>query len=103
MRRLIFPLCLTVASCTSSTTPFEVPTHAFSPTSPQQQPVTQALPSGQFKVLRSNRSIARDILQLTFFLENGKSLDTLTRFEGPISVRVLGDAPNSMHRDLNAL
>lgn len=103
MRRLIFPLCLSVASCTSSTAPYEVPTRAFSPTSPQQQPVTQAFLSGQFKVLRSNRSIARDILQLTFFLENGKSLDTLTRFEGPISVRVLGDAPQSMHRDLNAL
>ena len=40
---------------------------------------------------------------LTFFLENGNQLPILTKFEGPITVRVLGDAPDSMRSDLATL
>ncbi len=52
---------------------------------------------------RSNRDIARDFLDLSFELESGRSLDRLTRFEGPITVRVTGSAPVGMKADLNAL
>ncbi len=38
---------------------------------------------------RSNASIARDILDLTFALESGRALPVLTRIEGPITVRAI--------------
>lgn len=52
---------------------------------------------------RSNASIASDILDLTFELESGRELPVLTRFEGPITVRVLGNAPRNLHPDLDRL
>ncbi|MBT8409931.1 MAG: DUF2927 domain-containing protein [Alphaproteobacteria bacterium] len=52
---------------------------------------------------RSNARIAQDILDLVFQLESGRPLPVLTRFEGPITVRVLGDAPASLMPDLDRL
>lgn len=52
---------------------------------------------------RSNRDIARDFLDLSFELESGRSLERLTRFEGPITVRVTGAPPTGMMPDLKAL
>ena len=52
---------------------------------------------------RSNRSIAADILDLTFMLESGRALPVLTRFEGPITVRVVGPAPTYLFNDLDRL
>ncbi len=55
-------------------------------------------------VTRSNTSIARDFLDLSFQLENGVQLPTLTRFEGPITLRVTGDRiPVSLNPDLDRL
>ncbi len=51
---------------------------------------------------RSNMSIAKDFLDLTYSLENGTEIKTLSRFEGPITVRVQGRAPYSMGPDLRA-
>ncbi|MCF6443555.1 DUF2927 domain-containing protein [Nereida sp. MMG025] len=53
---------------------------------------------------RSNRDIARDFLDLTFQLESGRKIPYMTRFEGPIKVRMTGDAvPSSVNRDLDTL
>ncbi len=52
---------------------------------------------------RSNAEIARDFLDLTFALENGRTLPILTRFEGPISIGLAGDIPPTAPRDLSAL
>ncbi|MEM0945765.1 MAG: DUF2927 domain-containing protein [Pseudomonadota bacterium] len=52
---------------------------------------------------RSNRTIAADIMDLSFRLESGRVLPVLTRFEGPISVRVVGPAPRSLTTDLDRL
>ena len=52
---------------------------------------------------RSNASIGADILELVFQLENGRVLPRMTRFEGPITVRVLGPAPASLSPDLARL
>ena len=53
---------------------------------------------------RSNSSIARDFMDLSFQLENGTSLDQFTRFEGPITLRVTGQAiPASLGPDLELL
>jgi hypothetical protein len=52
---------------------------------------------------RSNRSIAEDFLDLSFRLESGRELDVFTRFEGPVTVRVLGAAPPTLAPDLDRL
>jgi Protein of unknown function (DUF2927) len=52
---------------------------------------------------RSNTEIARDFMDLTFQLESGRQLDTFTRFEGPITVRLVGRTPESLSTDLNRL
>ncbi len=53
--------------------------------------------------LRSNSEIARDFLDLTFAMENGRSLAVFSRFEGPVSIGLTGDVPPSASRDLVAL
>jgi len=49
---------------------------------------------------RSNTEIARDFLDLTFKMESGRVLPVMTRFEGPITLRVTGNAPASLGPDL---
>lgn len=52
---------------------------------------------------RSNKVLAQDILDLTFQLESGRALPVLTRFEGPVTLRVTGSPPPSLNRDLSRL
>jgi hypothetical protein len=52
---------------------------------------------------RSNRSIAEDFLNLSFRLESGRELPVFTRFEGPVTVRVVGAAPPTLSDDLDRL
>ena len=52
---------------------------------------------------KSNTEIARDFMDLAFTLENGEKMQRFTRFEGPITVRVLGKAPPSLGPDLSRL
>lgn len=52
---------------------------------------------------RPNSEIAGDFLDLSFYLESGRSLPVLSRFETPVSLRVTGRAPNSLHTDLSHL
>lgn len=52
---------------------------------------------------RSNIAMAQDFLDLSFQLESGRALPALSRFEGPITLRVLGDQPPTMRADLAAL
>ena len=59
--------------------------------------------SSQPSVTRSNTSIARDIMELVFELESGRKLPVLSRFEGPVTVRVVGAAPPSLGPDLARL
>jgi hypothetical protein len=53
--------------------------------------------------LRPNAEIAEDFLELAFQLESGRTLPVLTRFEGPVSVRVTGAVPPTLVPDLRAL
>ncbi len=54
-------------------------------------------------ILRPNSEIGRDFMDLAFQMESGRALTLLTRFEGPITVRVNGQAPASLGPDLQAL
>ncbi|WP_417673632.1 DUF2927 domain-containing protein [Pseudodonghicola sp.] len=52
---------------------------------------------------RSNPNIAADFLALHFELESGRKLDSFTRFETPVTVRVTGTPPASLSPDLRRL
>lgn len=51
-------------------------------------------------VSRANTEIMADFLDLEFRMESGRALPVLTRFEGPITVRLTGDVPNTAASDL---
>lgn len=51
----------------------------------------------------SNARIARDFLDLAFTLENGTKLPVLTRFEGPVTVKVTGATTPTLGPDLDRL
>lgn len=51
-------------------------------------------------VSRANTEIAADFLDLVFRMESGRALPVLTRFEGPISVRMTGEIPVTASHDL---
>ena len=53
--------------------------------------------------LRPNSEIALDFIDLAFAMESGRELPFLTRFEGPITVRVTGDVSQTMVNDLSDL
>lgn len=52
---------------------------------------------------RSNADMARDFIDLNFRLETGRDLPVLTRYEGPITLRVVGPIPKASARDLDSL
>ena len=54
------------------------------------------------EVSRSNAELARDALELAFRLESGRALPVLSRFEEPVTVRLVGGPPTAA-RDLNEL
>ncbi len=51
----------------------------------------------------ANSDLVRDVIDLTFELESGRSLPVLSRFEGPVTVRVTGNPPPTLNSDLNRL
>lgn len=52
---------------------------------------------------RPNAEMAADILDLAFRLDGGREVAVLSRFEGPVRVRVEGPAPATLDADLDAL
>ena len=52
---------------------------------------------------RPNTEIAADFLDLAFRMESGRAIPALTRFEGPVTVRVTGPATASLVADLRVL
>lgn len=103
-RRYLLPLYLMLGAC-MPVTPTETATRAAAASSE-----AAGLPAMKsFAVPRpvapvaSNSDMARDFLDLAFALESGRALPVFTRFEGPISVRLTGEANASMAHDLNRL
>ena len=54
-------------------------------------------------VTRPNPEMAEDFLDLTFRMESGRAIEAMSRFEGPITVRVAASAPATLAPDLDAL
>jgi Protein of unknown function (DUF2927). len=101
LRRLLLLVQLFLTAC-MPTTPGDVSTRAASAVSDLPPMKTFSTPRPQ-PARRSNSDIARDFLDLAFRLESGRDLPVLTRFEGPIRVRVTGAAPASLPSDLARL
>ncbi len=101
MRKLIFPLCLALGACMSSPSDDTASRAAVAETSlPPMKIFSTPQPTAP---TRSNRDIARDFLDLTFMMESGRELPVLTRFDGPITVRVTGKPSASLTPDLTRL
>ncbi len=97
MRRLLMAGVLVLAACSAEeTTRLDTPDLSLPPmkTFARTTPIAPVY---------SNATLARDYLDLTFSLENGESLPVFTRFEEPITVRVLGNAPPTLVPDLDQL
>ncbi|CUJ98900.1 hypothetical protein PH7735_02137 [Shimia thalassica] len=102
MRRLVVPfVCLALSACMPATRS-ESPTRAAvaDTTLPPMKIFATPHP---MPTSRSNRDISRDFLDLSFKMESGRALETMTRFETPITVRVTGRPPASLQPDLSRL
>ncbi|WGW02603.1 DUF2927 domain-containing protein [Tropicibacter oceani] len=101
-RRYLLPLYLMLGAC-MPVSQSDTPTRAAASMEsdlPSMKSFSVPRPSAP---IASNSDIARDFLDLAFSLESGRGLQTLTRFEGPIRVRVTGAPPPSLAPDLNRL
>ena len=98
-RLLILPLLLLVAACAAPSPEVAARKTALDTLPPMKTFATPTTTSPR----RSNADIARDFLDLSFRMESGRVLPFMTRFEGPVTVRVEGNANAALSRDLNAL
>ncbi|MGB7319069.1 MAG: DUF2927 domain-containing protein, partial [Planktotalea sp.] len=103
MRRFLLPFYLALSGCVPST-PADMPSRAQTVAAGDSLPAVKVFNAPRpTPSLRANSDIARDFLELSFNLESGRSLQTLTRFEGPITVRVTGKPSFGLGSDLNRL
>ncbi len=105
MRFLLLPLlAFTLAACAGAPPMPDTPTRRVSlPAAEALPPMKTFATPRAAPPARANADIARDFLDLSFQLESGRHLPVLTRFEGPVSVRVTGNAPASIGPDLARL
>ncbi|MBE9636924.1 DUF2927 domain-containing protein [Salipiger mangrovisoli] len=105
MRRLIFSLGLLLGAC-APMAPENVSRAASAATvAPDVSPPLGSRFGAPQPVAprAANTAIARDFLDLAFSLESGRALPVLTRFEGPVTLRVAKGAPPSLAPDLARL
>ena len=100
MRFLLFIPLLVVAACSSGGTPNDMAERRASSHAATLPPMKRFTNANITPPSRSNTEIARDFLDLAFKMESGRILPVMTRFEGPITLRVIGDAPASLGPDL---
>ncbi len=103
MRRLLAATATTILLASCAQTPQgEVTARQVS--LPNALPPMKAFTSSQVsRPTRSNAEIGGDFLDLAFRLESGRALPVLSRFEGPVSVAVRGNAPALLQSDLDRL
>ncbi len=99
MRYPALILALSLIGCT----PFATETERAMTTPVTLPPMKVFSTPRAIQPARSNAEIAQDFMDLTFQLESGRQIETFTRFEGPIRVRLVGDVSDSLSRDLDRL
>ncbi len=101
LRLLLLPVLLAIGAC--ATPPAPAPPARRS-TDLSDLPPMRTFPGAPVSgTARGNADIAQDFLDLSLQLESGRKLPRFTRFEGPISLRVVGAAPASLDPDLARL
>ncbi len=102
MKRFLLPLSIMALMGCSTTPPAEVSRNSSDLVS---STTIRSFPNeaGIRNVSKSNVDIAQEFLDLSFALESGQELRTLTKFLGPISIAINGTAPNHVIRDLDLL
>lgn len=101
-RRLLALSVMFMTACTPIPQSSSMPTRIMTLQS-SLPPVRSFAGSRVTTPTRSNREIGKDFMDLAFRMESGRPVTRLTRFEAPISVRVVGDLPPSLTPDLRAL
>jgi len=102
MRRIIIPLCLALGACVPGSVS-EMPSRAATHEDSSMPAMKMFAGTPPRPPTRSNRDIERDFLELAFQLESGRALPYLSRFNGPITIRVTGAPPPTLMPDLNRL
>lgn len=101
--RFLFPLMLFVNACVPASHPGEVTRAAFETTSSSLPAMKSFTTHHPQSAPRSNNDLSLDFIELSFRMESGKELPILTRFEGPVTLRVIGDPPSTLGPDLARL
>ena len=85
MIRLLFPFVLLLAACQ--------PAQEVSRRAEAALPTMNQFPDKPIKrgVSRSNVDIFNEFLDLTFSLESGQAIQRMSRFEGPVTVALVGN------------
>lgn len=100
--RFFFPVFLLLGACMPGAQT-EMPSRAMAMIDNNLPPMRVfAAPQPETFAI-SNSDLLRDVIDLAFELESGRSLPVLTRFEGPVTVRVTGNPPPTLNSDLNRL
>lgn len=101
MRRFLLPLYLFLGACMPVAQSEPATRAAFEDSSLPPMKVF-SVPRPQ-PVQVSNADLARDFMDLAMALESGRALDVFTRFEGPITVRLIGAVQPTVPSDLDRL
>jgi hypothetical protein len=101
-RRILLPVCLLLAACMPGQQS-DMPSRAMSQMDSDLPPMRVFAAPRPINFAISNSDLARDFIDLSFMLESGRPLPVLTRFEGPVTVRVTGSPPPTLGSDLNRL
>ena len=101
MRRFLLPLYLFLGACMPVSQSEPATRSAFvDPTLPAMKAFSVPRPK---PVQASNADLTRDFMDLAMALESGRDLEVFTRFEGPISVRLVGSVQSTVPSDLDRL
>ncbi len=101
--RFLLPLMLFVNACVPASHTGVVSRAATDTTSTSLPPMKSFAVHQQQAAPRSNNDLSLDFIELAFRMESGKELPVLTRFEGPVTIRVIGAAPVTLGPDLSRL
>ena len=99
----LFPLILAVNACVPASQPGVVTRAAMEPSISPLPPMKSFGAHSPTTVPKSNNDLSLDFIELAFRMESGKDLSVLTRFEGPVSIRVTGAPPPTLRPDLSRL
>ncbi|MGJ8603947.1 MAG: DUF2927 domain-containing protein [Marivita sp.] len=101
MRKYLLPLYLMLGACMPVSHSEPATRAAFEDSTLPPMKVF-SVPRPQ-PVQSSNADLSRDFMDLAMGLESGRDLEVFTRFEGPITVRLIGNVQPTVPSDLDRL